>query len=234
MNSETKVISIILAITALVIIAGLSITKNSGARNTIQLNSNILIASTTPIQGNPDAAVSIVEFADFACPACAMLHPNLTAALAPYVSSQASSSTSTPSVSYALRLIPIHGNDSVFSAMAAFAAGKENKFFEMGEILLKKQSEWVNIPETRQRELFISYATTLGLNAVTFTSLLDSPDFKKEVTTILNADNADAAKMNIASTPTLIINGTKAIVGVQTKEVLEQTIQAEIKAMQLQ
>lgn len=234
MNSETKVISIILAITALVIIVGLSLTKNSGTRNTIQLNSNILIASTTPVQGNSDAAVSIVEFADFACPACAMLHPNLTAALAPYVGPQASSSTSTPSVSYALRLIPIHGNDSVFSAMAAFAAGKENKFFEMGAILLDKQSEWTNKPEAKQRELFISYAAALGLNTNNFTALLDSADFKKEITATLNADNADAAKMNIASTPTLVINGTRAIVGVQSKEVLEQTIQAEIKAVQLQ
>jgi protein-disulfide isomerase len=234
MNSETKVISIILAITALVIIVGLSLTKSNGAKSGIELNSNILIASTTPIQGNKNASVSIVEFADFACPACAMLHPNLTTALAPYTGAGASSSTSTPSVSYALRLIPIHGNDSIFSAMAAFAAGKENKFFEMGSILLEKQTEWAGKPETRQKELFIGYAQTLGLNIQSFAALLDSPNFKKEITTILTADNADAAKMNIASTPTLIINGTKVIVGVQSTETLKKTIEAEIKAAQLQ
>jgi protein-disulfide isomerase len=233
MNSETKVISIILAITALVIIGGLSLTKNKGAKTSIELNSNILIASTTPVLGNPAATVSIVEFADFACPACAMLHPNLTAAMAPYLNAASSTGTSTASVSYALRLIPIHGNDSIISAMAAFAAAKENKFFDMSTILLEKQAEWTNKPEAKQKELFIGYAKTLNLNIPAFTTLLNSADFKTEITASLNADNADAAKMNIASTPTLIINGTKAIVGVQSTEALTQSIEAAINAIQL-
>lgn len=226
MNSETKVISIILAITALIIVFGLSLTKNNGPRNTIQIDSTILIASTTPVKGANDAVVSIVEFADFACPACAMLHPNLTEAMNPYFSGNASSSGK---ISYALRLIPIHGSDSIISATAAFAAGKQDKFFEMGSVLLEKQSEWEGKSEEQQKELFTSYAQSLGLRTGEFKSYLDSPDFRAEIINILEADNADATKMGINSTPTMIINGKKSVVGVQSVTDLKQIIETALQ-----
>jgi protein-disulfide isomerase len=227
MNSETKVISIILLITIGVIFIGLSLTKNSGNKTSIQINTNLLTSSSTPVSGTKEAKVSVVEFADFACPACAMLHPHLTSALSPYIESD--------QVSYALRLIPIHRNDSIVSAMAAFAADRispqatTTKFFAMGKILLEKQSEWSGKPETKQKELFVNYAKTLDIDIVAFSKLMDSPVFREEVTGILSKDNADAQAMNIESTPTLIINGKQTIVGVQNTDILKQSIEAAIK-----
>lgn len=220
MNSETKVISIIILITALVIVGGLSLTKNGPKANEIKIDATSLIASTTPVQGAQNAKVSIVEFGDFACPACAMLAPNLEAALA---------SSSPTDVSWALRLIPIHGADSINSAVAAFAAREQNpaKFFEMGRLLFAHQTDWTGKGEAKQKEIFIGYAKEIKLDVAKFTARINDATLKNQVTDILAKDNADAMKMSISSTPTIIFNGKSTVIGVQSAETLKEMIAAE-------
>lgn len=231
MNSEVKVISIILAITAVVIIGGLTLTKNKTASdNKVQVQSGSLLSTTTPIfvagadSKTPTQAtqnqsqISIVEFGDFACPACAMLAPNLKKALADYGDQ----------VSFALRIIPIHGEESIKSAIAAYAAGEQNKFYAMAEILFANQEAWAGKNAAESRDLFIGYAKTIGLDVNKFTSRIDSADFRVQVKSMIDVDSKDATLMNIHSTPTLIINGKTVIVGVQSTETFKKIIDAEL------
>ncbi len=223
MSSETKVISIIVLITILVIFGGLAMTKGGPKAPSVKIDPATLVSSTTPIQGSSNAKVSIVEFGDFACPACSMLAPNVEAALA---------SSSADQVSFALRLLPIHGADSINSAMAAFAAREQDpaKFFEMAHLLFAKQSDWASQGEAKQKEIFIGYAKEIKLDVTKFTARLDDASFKNLVTDIMNNDNADAMRMGISSTPTLVFNAKSAIVGVQTAQTLKEMIAAELAA----
>ncbi len=216
MTTEIKAILIIVLITAVVIVGGLSLTKNGPQSPTITINEDSLITADNPRQTGSEAKIKVVEFADFACPACAMLAPNLEAALA----------TNANSIDFAVRLLPIHGEESYTSATAAFAAGEQGKFFEYGKILFDKQTEWAN--KNNKRELFLTYATTLGLDIAKFTASIDSKDFQSKVKGILDKDNADASAMKIASTPTLVIGGTP-VVGVQTTATLDAMLKAEIE-----
>ncbi len=218
MSSEIKAISIIVVITVLVIIGGLSLTKNGPAKGpSITVDPAILVTPDNPKQlgANANMKVQVVEFGDFACPACAALAPNLDAALTAHKDS----------VDFTLRLIPIHGQDSYDSATAAFAAGEQGKFFEMGKILFDKQTDWFG--KGNKRELFLGYAQSLNLDITKFTTSIDSPDFKTKVKKILDKDGADAAKMNIMSTPTLVMN-TTPVVGVQSVDTLKAMILAEL------
>ncbi len=219
MNSEVKVVSIIVILTILVIIGGLSLTSgksnSNSTQNDIKIDPAFLTSSTSPRQGPENSKVQIVEFADFACPACGMLAPNLKAALADYKDS----------VSYSMRIIPIHNKTSLDSAVAAFAAGEQGKFFEMGDILFAKQSEWV---AKHTPDLFIKYATELGLDIPKFTATINSKEFIDKVTAQITKDNQDATSMQISSTPTVIVNGKIVIIGVQTTETLKKIVKDEL------
>lgn len=210
MNPEVKVVSIIVIITALVIVGGLSLTGNNAPAAQVNIIKEALVSSSTPVQGPGQAKVSVVEFADFACPACAQLHPQLKAVLATYPAD----------VSLSLRLIPIHNEESIKSAIAAYAAKEQGKFFEMGDLLFTNQSAWAGKSAAESRDLFIQYATTLGLNVAQFTSQIDSADFRTQVIAIVDQDNADSKKMGIQSTPTLVVNATTTIIGVQSAAAL--------------
>lgn len=215
MTTELKAILIIVLITIVVIVGGLYLTKDGPKSPNITINQDTLVSADNPRKTGANAKVQIVEFADFACPACAVLEPNLEAALAEYKDS----------VDFVLRLIPIHAAESYDSATAAFAAGEQGKLFEMGSILFAKQSEWTN--KGNKRELFIGYAQSLGLDVARFTAAYDSKELKSKVKGILDKDSADSSAMRISSTPTLVINGT-AVVGVQSVETLKAMIQSEI------
>jgi len=219
MNSEIKVISIIVIVTILVIIGGLSLVADRDPRNTVTIQPDILVQDLTPTQGTIEAQISLVEFGDFACPACAMLHPQLKDALSAYPNN----------TKFALRLLPIHGAESYNSAIAAFAAKEQGKFFEYGDLLFEKQGQWVN-KGAEQRDMFISYATELNLDITKFTATIDSPEFQSNVKSILDKDNSDAMQMGINSTPTVIVNGKTYFVGVNSSATIKSIIENELPA----
>lgn len=169
MNSEVKVISTILIITALVIVGGLSLVSKVQQISHLLLLILLLISTSSPMAGKETAKVHIVEFGDFACPACAMLQPHLDQVL----------TTHSDDVKVSLRLIPIHNSESYNSAIAAFAAKNQGKFFEYGHTLFIEQEKWFNKPN--QRDIFIQYAKNLNLDITKFTQDIDSADFQKTV-----------------------------------------------------
>lgn len=62
----------------------------------------------------------------------------------------------------------IHSN----AQLAAQAAGRQGKFWEMHDILFEKQNEWSNAK--KPEEVFIRYAKTLGLDTEQFKNDLSS------------------------------------------------------------
>lgn len=218
MTGEIKAITIITLITVAIIIGGISLSGTNTNKPEIKIDQSILFSSSTPIQYSETAKISIIGFEDFSCPACAMLHPNLKLALANYGEQ----------VSFGLRIIPIHGSESIRSAVAAFAAGEQGKFFEMADQLFLNQTKWSKKSDTESKVLFTEYATTIGLDIPSFTTLINSPDFIDRVESIVAKDRLDAQKMKITSTPTLVINGKTVIVGVKTPNELRKLIDIEI------
>jgi predicted DsbA family dithiol-disulfide isomerase len=58
--------------------------------------------------------------------------------------------------------LPVHKN-SITSARAAEAAGKQGKFWEMHDALFEGQSVWLGKAQADQ-DMFLSYAERVGLN----------------------------------------------------------------------
>jgi protein-disulfide isomerase len=143
------------------------------------------------VRGNPDAPVTLEEFADFQCPPCSQFAPFAEELLREYDSR----------LRVVFRNFPLPGHEHAReAALAAEAAGLQGKFWEMHDTLYREQEAWSKAPNAR--ELFESYAGTLGLNVDQFKNDMDSDKARERV----DSDRALADFLGVKVTPTLFIN----------------------------
>ena len=149
--------------------------------------------SDTPahIRGNPEAAVTLEEFADFQCPPCSQFAPFAEELLREYGSR----------LRVVFRNFPLPAHEHAReAALAAEAAGFQGKFWEMHDTLYREQTAWSKAPNAR--ELFESYAGTQGLNMDQFKKDMGSDKARERV----DSDHALGDFLGVKVTPTLFIN----------------------------
>lgn len=145
--------------------------------------------------GKADSKVVLIEYGDFECPACAAYFPIVSRIKEDYKDR----------ISFQFRhfpLVQIHAN-AMIASRAAEAAGKQNKFWEMHDLLYTNQDNWAK--SQNASTIFEDYATQLGLNVDQFKSDVAA---QSTVDTI-NADVREGQKLNIDSTPSFVLNGQK-------------------------
>src|SRR6267378_4632868 len=169
-------------------------------------------AESAHVRGNPDAPVTLEEFADFQCPPCGSFAGFGEELLKEYDSR----------LRIVFRHFPLalheHAREA---ALAAEAAGLQGHFWEMHDVLYREQAAWSKAPNAR--ELFESYAGTIGLNVDQFKKDMDGEQAKARV----DSDNARAQSLGIQVTPTLYINGQP----VDPKDKNPEGIRAAINAV---
>ena len=153
------------------------------------------LSSADWVRGNPDAAVTFVEYGDFQCPACAQFHGLLNIMKTEFGNDVAFSFRHFP-------LIQAHPN-AKDAARAAEAAGIQGKFWEMHDILFERQSEWA--PKPRPQATFVDYAKELGLNIDQFEDDMDRDDIDDKIDSHYQTGTASG----VNSTPTFFLNGVK-------------------------
>ena len=140
-----------------------------------------------PSIGPATAPVTIVEFTDFQCPACAAMHPVLDEVLKSYGDK----------VRFVVRDFPLQQHEwARKAAEAANAARVQGKFFEYAALLFQRQKA-LDVPSLKK------YASELGLNRAKFDAELDKGIYAAEV----KHDVDDGEIYGIGSTPSIFING---------------------------
>ena len=143
------------------------------------------------IRGNPDAPVTLEEFGDFQCPPCGKFSEFVEELLKEY----------NPRLRLVFRNFPLSGHEHAReAALAAEAAGLQGKFWEMHDTLYREQETWTKAQNVR--ELFESYAGTIGLNVDQFKKDVDGDKARERV----DSDRALADFLGVKATPTLFIN----------------------------
>jgi protein-disulfide isomerase len=143
--------------------------------------------------GNPKAKVTLLEYADFQCPACAAYNPIVSQLLKAYGSK----------IFYVYRMFPLvnaHPNAFV-SAQAGYAAYKQGAFFKYDDILFSKQTEWSDLQDPTVA--LTDYAASLKLDVNKFKADMNSSQTKKYV----QASEDEATNEGINQTPSFFING---------------------------
>ncbi len=135
---------------------------------------------------------TLEEFGDFQCPPCGAMHPII----------KAIEEENGARLRVIFRHLPLSNHVHAFNAaLAAEAAGRQNRFWEMHDALYEKQRSWSTAKDARP--LFAEYARTLGLDVTRFNSDINAP----EVVARVRADMERADSLGINATPTLLING---------------------------
>lgn len=152
------------------------------------------------IFGNKDAKVLFVEYGDFQCnPGCRLFHENFSPIMEDEEYMQ--------DVAFVYRHFPIsqsHPNAMAASATAE-AAGLQDKFWEMWNVLFENQAEWSAANASTRGTLFEGYANELGLDMEQFREDIASD----AVTQKIRFDRAVALASDVAATPTVFLNGEK-------------------------
>lgn len=160
----------------------------------------------SPSRGPEDAAVVIVEFADFECPFCQKMAPELDALW----------DKRKDKVRFVYKFMPLtmhpHGEEA---ARAAIAAQLQGKFWEMHHQLFAN-GEHLEEPDLE------AYAKAVGLDVEKFKADMHS----KAVDDRLAADKKLADDLGVKGTPTIYVDGRE----VETKTDLADWIDQEIAA----
>lgn len=161
-----------------------------------------------PARGSASAPVTIVEFTDFQCPACAAMHPVLEEVLKSYGDK----------VRFVVRDFPLNQHEwARKAAEAANAANEQGKFFEYIALLFQRQKA-LDVPSLKK------YASELGLDRARFDAALDRGVYAAEV----KHDIEDGELYGVGSTPTIFINGVQ--LRVLSAEGLREAIDRAAKA----
>jgi len=98
---------------------------------------DITISEADHTKGNPDAAVKLVEYGDYQCPACAGVNPAVNQVIE-------NMGEDIMLVYRHFPLVNIHPN-ALAAAYAAEAAAIQGKFWEMHDKLYENQQEWSSL-----------------------------------------------------------------------------------------
>jgi protein-disulfide isomerase len=156
--------------------------------------SNEGVVEMQQVKGSNDAAVTLVEYSDFQCPACASFQPVLKEILATYGEQLR--------FEYKHYPLPIHPYAQQ-AAIAAEAAGQQGKFFEYHDALFENQNEWSK--SATPVAFFTKYAQDLGLDVEKFKQQQKSSLLRDAV----RADLNEARELGLTATPTFFLNGEK-------------------------
>jgi len=147
------------------------------------------------VKGNTDAVVTLVEYSDFQCPACAQFEPVVTGIMEQYGDQLSLEYRHFPLISIHPYALP--------AAKAAEAAAQQGKFWEMHDKLFENQSVWAN--SSNPQSYFISYANELGLDVALFKQHLRSTMIADAVEASFN----DARDKGLTGTPSFFLNGER-------------------------
>jgi protein-disulfide isomerase len=163
------------------------------------------VATTVPAvnaadwkEGNANAAVTLIEYGDYECPACGQYSPIVEKLFADYGSR----------VLFVFRNFPLYAvhPDAQISAQAAEAAGLQGKYWQMNDLLYKDQATWSAVsPNSVAGQYFDGYAKTLGLDVAKFDSDMNASSVSQKIQT----DVAGGNDAKIDHTPTFFVNLTQ-------------------------
>lgn len=142
------------------------------------------------VQGNPSAIIQLVEYGDFQCSFCGRTYPIVKNIQREFENE----------LMFVFRHFPlstIHSHAKL-AAVAAEAAGRQGKFWEMHDMLYENQDEL-------HLSALNAYAGDIGLDELRFYKDMEDEKLFEKV----KMDFESGLRSGVAGTPTFFINGEK-------------------------
>ncbi len=159
-------------------------------------------------KGPNTAKVTIVEWSDFQCPFCSRVVPTMNELSKAYGDDLR--------IAFKHNALPMH-NRAKAAAIAAEAAGKQGKFWEMHDLLFANAKELTD-------ENFVKWAKEIGIDTAQFEKDLKDPAIAKKV----DDNQAQGSKLGARGTPAFFVNG-RYLSGAQPVDAFKKIIDEEMK-----
>lgn len=170
-----------------------------------------------PLRGPRDAPVLIVEFADYECPYCQRIHPELKKLEEEFAGKVAVAFKDFP--------LPMHAHAEK-AAEATRCAAEQGNFWDFHDLLFDGHQK-LELAQLKE------YARALKLDAARFDHCLDA----SEQAAAVQKDSAQGQRLGLTGTPSFFINGhflSGAVKYDTLREVVEQQLAACASSIQAQ
>jgi len=170
------------------------------------LRSQIFSDPMTPVSGNLEGDVTVVEFFDYQCGYCKRMFPAMMSVM-----------ENDPNVRIVWKELPILGEVSRFAAEAAMAAAKQDKYLEFHTAVMGHRGRL-------SEEVVLRRAQSVGIDVEQLQADMKSDEIKA----YLDGNLELARSLNISGTPAMII-GDKLVPGAISNEQIVSIIE-EVRA----
>jgi len=187
----------------------------------VQITMGTFFENGSPILGNSNAEITLIEFGDYQCHFCNVYYQNTEhEILEKYVM--------TGKVNVIFKDYTIIGQDSLRAAHAAHCASEQGKFWEYHDILYNnwggENNGWAG------SENILRFAEEVGLNMNEFVECNVDKRYEQQIA----ASNTDAQKLGITGTPAFYVisansQQVQTISGAQPYEVFEKVFNSMLE-----
>ena len=158
-------------------------------------NNALLLKDYAVRAGDPAARVTLVEFMDPACGTCARFYPFVKQLMQQYQGK----------LKLVIRFLPFHpGSDKMVAILQA--ARKQDRFWQVLELMFASQSQWT-VDHIARPEIFFSFLEQDGVNPGVNVDQIRQDMQDPGIQVIIRQDLADGDALGADKTPAFYVNG---------------------------
>jgi len=172
------------------------------------LTTSKLIENGSPIMGDSNAPITVLEWGDYQCTFCYRFHENTLEIINEEF-------IKTGKVRLIFKDFPLNGPDSLLAAEASYCAEDQKKYWPYHDELYKnwggEKTGWIT------RESLDRFAVTVGLDLVEFNTCLDEHKYQNRVITL----HEFGKEIGIDATPSFLVFNDQKIIKIRGNQPLE-------------
>jgi len=173
-----------------------------------KLTSSKLVENGSPILGNPNAPITILEWGDYQCTFCYKFHQNTLDIIN-------EDFVKTGKVKIIFKDFPLNGLDSKLAAESSYCAQDQEKYWQYHDELYKnwggERTGWIT------RESLTKFAESVNLDVEKFNKCLDDQKYENKVDLIY----AFGKEIGIDATPSFLVFNDQKMIKIRGNQPLE-------------
>ena len=191
-----------------VLVGGVLSEYGVNSNNSEKLTSTKLIENGSPVMGNINAPITIVEWGDYQCTFCYKFHQNtLNIINEDFIK--------TGKIKIIFKDFPLNGVDSKLAAEASYCAQDQEKYWKYHDELFKnwggERTGWIT------RESLDKFAETVDLDLKKFNKCLDDHKYENKVDLLYEFGK----EIGIDATPSFLVFNDQKMIKIRGNQPLE-------------
>ena len=190
------------------IIAGLIVVAGTADNDSNILTISKLTDNGSPIMGDPDAPITILEFGDYQCTFCYKFHQDTLDIINEEF-------IKTGKVKVIFKDFPLNGLDSKLAAESSYCAHDQGKYWEYHDQLYEnwagERTGWIT------REALSEFAKSINLDTAEFNKCLNESKHENKINSIYEFGK----QIGIDATPSFLVFNDEKIIKIRGNQPLE-------------